>query len=254
MGELATVEGSSIREKLDVQPPSVSEWVNMLIFGDTGVGKTHFLGTAADCPAFSPLLIIDCEGGLATIRHRTDIDVVVARTMKDLEKIHNELFLNNDNHYKCVGIDSVTEIQDLDMRTIMRETKMLARNPDNVDIDVPSPREWGKSRNHIRAIVRAFRDLQMHCIITALHTEVSEEGRPDRLQPDLPGKQRVEIPGFMDIVGYYYKEDGNLRKMQFTGTKRVPKAKTRYSELGDVIDNPTIPILWEKLNAIAQPD
>jgi hypothetical protein len=94
----------------------------------------------------------------------------------------------------------------------------------------------------------------MHCIITALHAEVSEEGKPDRLQPDLPGKQRVEIPGFMDVVAYYYKESANHRKMQFAGTKAVPKAKTRYPELGDVIDNPTVSTLWEKLHASVEPD
>jgi len=238
-----------IRERLQVESPSASEWVNLFLFGDTGVGKTHFLGTAADCEATRPLLILDAEGGLATIRHRSDVDVKRVRTIQEIQDIHNELFMYNDGYYKCVGIDSITEVQDLDMRMIMRETKLKAKNPDNVDIDVPSPREWGKSRNHIRTIVRAFRDLPMHCIITSLHSEVSEEGRPDRLQPNLPGKQRVEIPGFMDIVGYYFKEEANLRRLQFAGTKRIPKAKTRYAELGDSIDNPTVSILWEKLNA-----
>ena len=52
----------------------------------------------------------------------------------------------------------------------------------------------------------------------------------------------------MDICGYYYKESPDERRLQLVGTKKVI-AKTRFPELGDVMVNPTIPEIWEKIRA-----
>ena len=241
----ATVD---IRQKLGVAPPDVANYVNLLIYGESGVGKTHFCGTAADHELTAPLLLVDCEGGTATLRKRKNIDVRRAKTLADVQEIHNELFQYNQGWYKTVALDSLTEIQDVDMRYIMKQTLQNAKNPDNVDVDVPSPREYGKSRVHVRTIVRAFRDLPLNTIVTCLDQEIREEGRPTRIRPNLTGKLQGEIPGFMDICGYYYKESPDERRLQLVGTKKVI-AKTRFPELGDVMVNPTIPEIWEKIRA-----
>jgi hypothetical protein len=153
-------------------------------------------------------------------------------------------------YYKTIGIDSLPELADLDMRIIMNDA--YSRNPDKVDKDVPSPREWGKSRSHIRAIVRAFRDLPCNTIITAQVGALQEEGQPTKFFPGLAGKLRTEIPGFMDIVGYLQPEvePGSgviVRKLQVQGTRRVV-AKDRTGALGTMIENATIPILWSMIH------
>lgn len=239
-----------IRERLSVSSPLDFEWINLMIYAESGVGKTHFCGTAMDHPDTSPVLMIDIEEGTSTLRRWPGIDIRRARNTKDLETIHNELFMYNQGWYKTVCIDSVTDLQDLDMRIIMREAKATAKNPENVDIDVPSPREWGKNRSHMRGILRSYRDLPMNTIITAMLYEKEEEGKPTRFIPDLPGKQLAELPGFMDIVGLYQKDitDPRKRILQITGTRRV-KAKTRFAELGELIENPTIPMIWERIKA-----
>lgn len=244
-----TPETPNIRDRLNVIPPGTDKWVKIMLHADSGVGKTHFIGTAGQHEETSPCLLIDCEGGVATLRGWPNIDVKRIHTMDDLKKIFDEVAKHNQGWYKTIALDSLSEIQDVDMRMVMHEAKMTAKNPDMVNVDVPSPREWGIGRNHVRIIVRAFRDLPANLIITTLTNTIVKEGRPDRFVPALPGKLGYEIPGFMGVVGWFHFSDGKQteRVIQLKGTNRV-MAKTRYKELGDVIENPTMPIIWDMIH------
>lgn len=234
-----------IRQKLGAEVPADTNfYVNLLVYGESGIGKTHLCGTAADHELTAPLLVVDCEGGAVTLRKRKNVEYKRAKSLIDVQTIFNELFKYNQGWYKTVALDSLTEVQDVDMRYIM---KAYAKENDKIDEDVPDQRAYGKSRTHMRTIVRAFRDLPMNTIITCLDMELREEGKPTRIRPNLPGKLQGEIPGFMDIVGYYYKDKANKRIMQLQGTNKVI-AKTRFPELGDWMEAPTIPDIWEKIH------
>lgn len=238
-----------LRDRLNVVPPGNDQWIKLMVHADSGVGKTHLCGTAGEDERTSPVLLVDCEGGTDTLRGWPNIDVKRIHNMADLTKLFNEVAKHNNGWYKTIAIDSLSEIQDIDMQMIMRDAKLTAKNPDMVNEDVPSPREWGIGRNHIRKITRAFRDLDANLIVTTLTNVVVKEGRPDRYQPSLPGKLGFEIPGFMGIVGWYHFNDSKQteRIMQVKGTNRV-MAKTRFKELGDTIANPTIPMIWDLLH------
>lgn len=239
---------SALREALDVKPPAEAvAHLNMLVYGDPGVGKTSLAATAQDNEETSPVLFLDVEGGTTTIRKRSDIDVKRVQSIQDVVEVHQLLREDNDGYYKTCIIDSLSELQKLDMRDIMRE--LVQRRPD-MDPDVPSQREWGKSGEHIRRIVRAYRDLPMHTIFTALVNIDKDENGVVTYEPLLPGKLKKEIPGFFDIVGYMsavHENDEIVRRIQFVQTKRV-KAKDRTDSLGDKVDFPTIPLLWQKIN------
>lgn len=242
-----------LSEVLQTKPPSeIVEWINALIYADPGVGKTWFGGTADDDERTSPLLVLDIEGGVTTLRHRSRVEVISIRSAKELETVHGKLYhsiKNNRIKYGTILIDSLPELADLDMRLIMRQA--YQKNPETTDIDVPSPREWGKQRNHMRLIVRAFRDLPCHCIYTAQAGSHQDEGQPTKYYPAFAGKLRQEIPGFMDIVGYLTARTnatGEItRSLQVVGTNRVI-AKDRTSALGKVIENPTVPKIWDLIN------
>jgi phage nucleotide-binding protein len=248
-----TKEATALRESLQVAPPSdIVEWINALFYADPGVGKTYLTGTADDSELTRPMLLFDVEGGVTTIRHKSGIDVVRVRSMKELTDNYNKLYTSIKNgkiYYKTVGIDSLSELTDLDMRYIMEEA--WGKNPDKVDKDVPSQREWGKARVHMRRIVRAFRDLPCNVIFTAQVATLQEEGQPTKFFPGFSGKLRTEIPGFMDIVGYMYAENNQGvidRKIQFQGTRRVV-AKDRTATLGDVLTNTSLPEIWELIHS-----
>lgn len=241
----------TIRDILGVEPPAESiVWINKLIYGDPGSGKTFFLGTAADHPDTSPLLIFDIEGGVMTLRNKPEIDVVQIRSMKQLQDNINALAKQPEMYYKTIGIDGITELQKLDMRTVMNE--QYQKRPDSTDIYVPSQREWGKSGERVRMIVRALRDLECNVIMTALKAEVTDERtNKKQIYPSIPGKLKTELPGFFDIVGYYRSvaEGGELvRKLQVVGTESVI-AKDRSGALDSLITDPSVPMLWEQIHS-----
>lgn len=232
-----------------VTSPDALGYLNLLVFGQPGAGKTRLVGTAQDHPMTSPLLLLDVEGGTTTLRNRKDIDVIQVRSPKDVIEAHNSLLLENNGYYKTVAIDSLSELQDVDMAEVMR--KMLQARPDR-DPDIPDMREWGQSRAHIRKIVRAFRDLPLNTIFTALVlVEKNPQTGVTTLYPNLPGKLRIEVPGFLDVVGYLHANvdgGGNIvRTIQFAQTRGVI-AKDRTDALGDKIDDPTIPGMWDLLH------
>lgn len=252
----ATQVSSSLRDSLQVKAPAEAvTWLNFMIYGEAGVGKTFLCGTAEDHKDTNPVLFLDVDGGVTTLRKRKGIDVKPVRSIPELNDVYEKLFNSIDaktqklDYYRTIVIDRLDELADIDMRFIMREA--YNRNPDRVDIDVPGPREWGINRSHIRKLVRAFRDLPAHVIFVAGVGSQADEAQPIKYFPSFAGKLRAELPGFVDIVGYYYNDNttGTLhRHLQFQGTKRVV-AKDRTSSLGEKLIDPTIPMIWDLINA-----
>lgn len=250
----ATKVDDSIRELLNVSTPEESiKYINMLIYGEPGAGKTYFGGTAQDHPELGPLLLIDVEGGAMTLRGK-NIDVVQCRTMKQVQEVQNVLVKQKEQYYKTVFIDSGTELQKLDMRTVMAE--QFNKRPDTTDIYVPSQREWGKSGERMRMIIRSFRDLPCNVIISALLAqEKNDKTGVVSYFPSFPGKLRNEVPGFFDIVGLLRAvsetEGGEkriIRTLQVVKTDSTI-AKDRTNSLDHLIKNPTLPALWEQINS-----
>lgn len=204
-------------------------------------------GTAQDHPLTSPVLIIDVEGGVTTLRKRKDIDVKRIKTIDQFVKVVNTLY-ESPGYYKTVCLDSLTELQRLDMKECMQEAH--DRNP-NRNPDEPSQREWTINGNHVRNFVRALRDLECNTIITALsQSERDPSSNVLLISPSVPGKLRNEVPGFMDIVGFLRAEvEGGevVRRLQIAKTERVI-AKDRTGELEDLIVNPTIPDMWDRIH------
>lgn len=248
---------------LGVGPPAeILRWINSLFYGDPGAGKTHLLGTAMDHPALRPMLLLDIEGGALTLRKRTDLDVLQIRTMKKLEETIQDLqksVKDGEMYYKCVGLDGITELQKLDMRWVMKEAKRKARDPEKVDLNVPSQREWGISNERVRLVVRALKDLDCHFLATAFISEVRKENKSEgtskvvKIRPSLPGKLASEVPGFFDIVGLLQaksREQGGeievIRTLQTIPTEMVI-AKDRFNALPALMEHPSLPLIWETI-------
>src|SRR5262245_41759854 len=94
-GEVIMTAIAPLRERLGAVPASevkTAEFLNFMVFGDPGTGKTTLLSTAQDHEETSPYLHIDIEGGTAVFKHRADIDVVSVRSMSELVKLQQDLY------------------------------------------------------------------------------------------------------------------------------------------------------------------
>lgn len=228
-------------------------YINVLVYGDSGVGKTHLAGSADDVPELRPVLMIDFEGGTESlVRNYPDVQQVRVQTWSEMQKVYDELHRSKGAGFQTVILDSLTEIQKFNMYTIMEQTVQM--RPDQ-DIDVPSMREWGKNLEQMRKFVRGFRDLQMNTIFTALKKEDKNEktGMVTTL-PSLSGKLAGEVAAFLDVVGYYYVkrigkgEDAVDKRLLLCHKTETVVAKDRTGTLPIVVEDPSMKTLYDIFN------
>lgn len=233
-----SLAGLRVQAVSDLRPK-----VNIMVYGDSGVGKTTFAGSCIEIEEFQPLLFVDVEGGTLSIREKyPEVDTVRVKSFSDMQKIYDELY-RGQSSYRTVVLDSLSEMQKFSMDGIMQET--VKENPDR-DPEVPGLREWGKNSEQIRRMVRAFRDLPLNTIFTCLAKTDKDQRGKTITRPMLPGKLGSEITGFLDIVLYMYMKqvDEKNERMLLTSSTDTTIAKDRTTKLPPVITAPTMKQLY----------
>jgi hypothetical protein len=154
--------------------------MNLLIYGDPGVGKTVFCASAL---GLGKVLVLDVEGGMASIRN-TDIDVVDIESMSDLNETY-EMLSETKHGYTTVCIDNLTELQRIITEDVLEGTSK----------DTPAMRDWGVIRERIIRIIRYFRDLDANLIVTC---HVAAEKDEDGSRPDTEAEEGEEKGGTLE--------------------------------------------------------
>lgn len=226
-------------------------FINMLVYGNSGMGKTRLAGTADSVPEMRKVLILDVEGGTLTLTHSNpNVDIVRVATWKEVQAVYDELYAGNHD-YSTIVLDSLTEIQKFNMYNVMDDLKKDPKNSER-SIDVPSMREWGINLEQMRKFVRAFRDMPINTIFTALaKEEKNQKTGMIHKKPSLSGKLADEVAAFLDIVCYMYvKElDGQMQRMLLTTSTDEYVAKDRTGKLPLVIQNPTMTEIYKHIES-----
>lgn len=252
---LSSIGGLKVRKPSDKLP-----YLNAMVYGESGVGKTLLAGTAAYVEELSPVLFIDVEGGTTTLSHfGEDAQISIVpdpdedRPLRwpDLQKIYNDLYTGN-HPYKTVVIDSLTEMQKLAMNTVLNGVGKMTFEAEG---NLPEFKDWHINTEQMRRLVRAFRDLPINTICTALADEVADprtarSDNPRMLKrPSFTKKLAQEIPAFFDLVFYLYSKqrgESNIRYIQTDKDNNVV-AKCRVRGVPMHVTNPDMETLYNML-------
>jgi phage nucleotide-binding protein len=207
--------------------------VSAIIYGESGIGKTHFCGTLP-----GKTLIIAAEAnGIKTLARSANVDNIevenlpapgnsMAETSKKYDKFFDDLLLK-DLPFDNIVLDSATELANQLMITKTDLSKNGGAPAQHTYLEV----QWA-----MRRYLRILRDLAVmrnkNVIVTALESELilaqSAESANSKTHPALTGKKlSPEAEGLFDIVGHVEKLANGTRYIRLEGSDTFV-AKDRF--------------------------
>lgn len=166
-------------EVIDLQDED--EYVNLLIYGDSGVGKTVLAGSDDDVLFIAP----EDNGTLSAKRFGSTARKWKIHGWDDIVAAYNWLYSLEPIPFNWVVLDSLTEMQDMCMRKILDEG--IEVNPSR-DPDTPQLQDWIPYQNRFMRLVKAFNSLDVNVLYTALQMEEESEDGDIVVLPMMQGK------------------------------------------------------------------
>lgn len=197
--------------------------VKLLIYGDSGSGKTTVVGSFQETPETSPLLVLDAGGQPISLRFLDPAPLVLGvETIGDINYPYDwidkgqpwqlvedhrakipffqavyDYFDGEPGQFKTIALDSITQLQRIALAKISKGAKLPGDVPRAVQIQ-----EWGQLRGITTNIADKFFSLPIHVVITALcmHLHIDAFGVSE-YGPLLNTKSGLEVPSHSEIVG-----------------------------------------------------
>lgn len=233
--------------------------INVLYYGKEGSGKTTYIASMANLPEPGKVLIVNTEAGLKRraleLRGIDTSRIVVwprpgVRATKDLlQALYRKLRADleaDPQSWLGIGFDSVTEVATLfrENATAARQAQLRAANR-TFDPDFIDRADYGVQSDHVKRLLRAFRDLPCHFAMTALE-RIDDDGM---VGPDVNPAVASGILGYPDLVLYcratvptVESDEDDLPEFRAaTRSGSRYRAKDRFGYLPKVLADPTLP-------------
>lgn len=254
--------------------PVGERWLNMMVYGPYGHGKTTYAATAEDVPSMRDVLFINAESGTMSLTGRQSLDTIDINKYDQLARIFEYLTLhckwrdegNVDKLleyeqklkgpwfeeqrkrlgkpldepflYKTVILDSVSELH----KYLIYKFTGVDIGKTKLDEEIERMEEWQSAQEMFRLLVRSFRDLPMNTIfVSAEDIRDPDRKRGQRVGqalPKLAGQMAGDIAGFIDIVGYLQlsrdKEGEDVRRLYLGAGYEGWISKHRFENLPDL--------------------
>lgn len=228
--------------------------VKALFFGPPNGGKTHLLGTAALDERTAPIAILDFEGGVEDTLEGlpgegSDWFRIEAREWPDEFNTAYERVRQNDEGFKSVAIDSLSEVHILMLMACLEDGKPSR----DKEPDLIQQGDYGVGLVQLRRFTRYFRDLPLHVFYTAHHKDDVSPKEGAIILPNFAGRAAIEIPGLMSLCGYLAlseNAEGETERVLLLQNYAKIRTKVRTPwgvEAPDEIINPTITSVFDVL-------
>lgn len=235
------------------------ESINMLVYGPSGVGKTVFAGSA------KKVLFLAAEAGTVSAkRQKSKADVWPIHSWEDIEAAYSWLYDSEEDEeghgYDWVVIDSVTQMQQLALRSILDNA--VAENAQR-DPDIPAIQDHQKWQNMFKRFIGAFCDLEVNVLFTALVRNEEDEEGEQFVTPDIQGKgyqMSQAVCGMMSCYGFMSikrksvkgadgeKKIKRVRRITWQDTG-VIRGKDRYDVLAPYTEDKTLQEITDMIYA-----
>lgn len=197
---------------------SMESYLNVLCYGDSGVGKTTLCRTATDP------IIISAEGGLVSIKGY-GLQGFEIKNRSDCNEIYDWLKGSKEakSKYQWICLDSLSEIAEV----LLSDEKSLTKD---------NRQAYGVMNDEMAILIRGFRDLPYNTYFTAKNKKIiDEESGAITYMPSVPGKALLnDLPYFFDEVFLLQmgktKEKKKYRYLQTIGDRQYV-AKDRSGAL-----------------------
>jgi hypothetical protein len=230
--------------------PSLADQTDLarvMYYGDPGKGKTT---AAAHMAKLGTVIYIDAEnrlkGGplkaldvpIANIEPHTDV------TYDDLMELSFDIQQRIEDGEKIVGIvwDSATETSRVLLQKLVDDgVRQAAQAGKERDPWATQLSDYGSMTEQMRRIIRRFRDLPVHLVITCLPNRDTDEEGSVRIAPALTPAVLRDFMGYMDVVLHMRMELINNTEEYSALTKPFGKweAKDSFGVFPRILINPT---------------
>lgn len=179
------------------------EYYNLLVYGDSGVGKTVLAGSDDDVLFIAP----EDQGTMSAKRFGSSAKKWKVITWDDVVNSYDWLYKNfvaeeEPIPFNWLALDSITELQSMCMRKVLDEA--VANNPSR-DPDVPQIQDYMPYYLRFERMVKAFCSLPVHVLFTALQQDEENEDDEKVVLPMLQGKgtqYSKKMAGLMTAFGH----------------------------------------------------
>lgn len=207
-------------------------FIKMVVYGDSGVGKTTLI------PTLPEVIAISAEGGFLSIAD-SDIPYIEVANMDDLMEAY-EFITESDEAkgFKSVALDSISEVAEVVLSYEKKNCK-------------DGRMAYAELNDKMSSLIRAFRDISdKHVYFSAKMEKTQDNDGKLIYAPSMPGKGLTrELPYFVDEVFAMRAErdeEGAITRALLTAPDGMWTAKDRSGKL-DAWETPDLGAVIKKI-------